>query len=104
MKMLAVLFSLVFVGSALAQSGTAGNPNFDRANDWRSGKPNVLTIDSEDVAFDGSPVEVSFTLNGGPAEVHLAVYSRTPIPSTMARLLAKVAWAIPCCAPPGSTP
>ena len=80
MKMLSVLFSLVFVGSALAQSGTAGNPNFDRANDWRSGMPNVLTIDSQDVAFDGGSVEVPFTLNGGPAEVHLAVYSRDANP------------------------
>ena len=80
MKMLSVLFSLIFVGTALAQSGTAGNPNFDRANDWRSGKPNVLTIDSRDVSFDGSPVEVPFTLNGGPAEVHLAVYSRDANP------------------------
>ena len=80
MKMLSVLFSLVFVGSALAQSGTAGNPNFDRANDWRSGMPNVLTIDSEDVAFDGGSVEVPFTLNGGPAEVHLAVYSQDANP------------------------
>ena len=80
MKMLSVLFSLVFVGSALAQSGTAGNPNFDRANDWRSGMPNVLTIDSEDVAFDGGSVEVPFTLNGAPAEVHLAVYSRDANP------------------------
>ena len=80
MKMLSVLFSLVFVGTALAQSGTAGNPNFDRANDWRSGKPNVLTIDSRDVSFDGGPVELPFTLNGGPAEVHLAVYSRDANP------------------------
>ena len=80
MKMLSVLFSLVFVGSALAQSGTAGNPNFDRANDWRSGMPNVLTIDSRDVAFDGGSVEVPFTLNGAPAEVHLAVYSRDANP------------------------
>ena len=80
MKLLSVLFSLVFVGTALAQSGTAGNPNFDRANDWRSGSPNVLTIDSRDVSFDGSPVEVPFTLNGGPAEVHLAVYSRDADP------------------------
>ena len=64
-----------------------------------------LTIDSQDVAFDGGSVEVPFTLNGGPAEVHLAVYSRgTPIPSTMARRLAKAVWAMPCCAPLGSTP
>ena len=104
MKMLSVLFSLVFVGSALAQSGTAGNPNFDRANDWRSGMPNVLTIDSEDVAFDGGSVEVPFTLNGGPAEVHLAVYSRDANPQYDGAAFGEGAWAMPCCAPPGSTP
>ena len=79
-KLLAVILSLAFVGTALAQSGTAGDPNFDRANDWRSGMPNVLTVDTRDVAFDGGAVDIPFTLNGGPAEVYLAVYSKDANP------------------------
>ena len=83
MKTLTVLFaSLLLAGTALAQQNRYGDPDFDRASDWRSGMPNMLKVSAGNVnhEFDGSPVEISFTLDGGPAEVYLAVYSKDANP------------------------
>jgi flagellar hook assembly protein FlgD len=77
-----IIASLVLAGAALAQSTQYGDPNFDRQRDWRSGMPNVLRVSAGNVnhAMDGSPVQIPFTLDGGPAEVYLAVYSKDANP------------------------
>ena len=81
-KLTALIVVLLFAGAAFAQSNRYGDPNFDRERDWRSGMPNVLKVSAGNVnyQFDGNPVEVSFTLDGGPAEVFLAVYSKDANP------------------------
>ena len=79
---LAVLASLLLAGAALAQSNSYGDPNFNRQSDWRSGMPNVLKVVAGNVnyQFDGTAAEIPFTLDGGPAEVYLAVYSKDANP------------------------
>lgn len=76
--LVAFALSAVLAGSAMAQQNNSGNPNFDRQSDWRSGMPNVLTLSAgaAQYSFDGSAAEIAFALNGGPAEVVLAVYSK----------------------------
>lgn len=63
--------------AALAQTTRYGDPNFVRQDDWRSGWPEILTIDVSDVGgFDGTSAEIPFTLEGSGATVWLAVYTR----------------------------
>ncbi|MEW6750440.1 MAG: FlgD immunoglobulin-like domain containing protein [Candidatus Latescibacterota bacterium] len=78
----ALIATLVLAGAASAQSTAYGDPNFNRASDWRSGMPNVLKVVAGNVnyQFGGTAAEIPFTLDGGPAEVYLAVYSRDANP------------------------
>jgi flagellar hook assembly protein FlgD len=83
MKTLTALGAAVLLaGAALAQQNQYGDPSFSRESDWRSGRPNVLRVVAGNVnhSFNGSPVEIAFTLDGGPAEVYLAVYSKDANP------------------------
>ena len=63
---------------ASSQTTRWGDPNFVRETDWRSGMPVVLTVTSQDVGyeFDGTPLQVPFTISGTQANVWLAVYTK----------------------------
>jgi hypothetical protein len=81
----ALCLLLIFGGTVFAQTTRYGDPNFDRATDWDSGWPTVLNLTSgnvDGVKFDGSPVEISFTISGEVpgATVWLAVYSENANP------------------------
>jgi flagellar hook assembly protein FlgD len=79
---IALFATLLLTGAALAQSNSYGDPNFNRQSDWRSGMPNVLKVVAGNVnyQFDGTTAAIPFTLDGGPAEVYLAVYSKDANP------------------------
>jgi len=73
---------LLLASAAIAQQNPYGDPNFNRQTDWRSGWPKVLRVVAGNVnyQFDGTVAEIPFTLDGGPAEVYLAVYSKDANP------------------------
>ena len=66
-KLLSLACVLVLCGAAWGQSTQYGDPNFDRATDWRSGQPNILTLSSGDAfyEFGGSPWSCLSTWTGG---------------------------------------
>lgn len=71
---------LFLAGTASAQFLHAGNPDVTSLSDMTSGgAPTVLKIeglsDFPDYAFDGSDLEVNFTLEGSGATVWLIVYT-----------------------------
>ena len=71
---------LLLAGTASAQFLHAGNPDVTSLSDMSSGgPPTVLKIeglsDFPDYAFDGSDLDVSFTLEGSGATVWLFVYT-----------------------------
>ncbi len=82
---LALAAGLIMAGSALAQTVSYGDPNVtsnnpaDNADHWRMGQPLVnLQIATQDVKyeFDGSRLNIPFTLNGSRATVYLVVYTK----------------------------
>lgn len=72
------IFLLAAVPAA-AQFLHIGNPDLQLSDMTSGGKPATLTIDGlgeiADYAFDGSPLEVPFNLNGSGATVWLIVYT-----------------------------
>ncbi len=79
----ALTLCLGLAGTALAQTTRYGDPNFVREEDWQSGMPTVLRLQTaEEVGheFDGNPVEIPFTITGTRARVWLAVYSKDANP------------------------
>ena len=79
----ALTLCLGLAGTALAQTTRYGDPNFVRENDWQSGMPTVLRLETaEEVGheFDGTTVEIPFTITGTRARVWLAVYSKDANP------------------------
>ena len=81
--LIALALTLTLAGMAYADSIPVGDPNWDRAVDWRSGMPVVLTVgvdESVPYDFSGDPLYVPFTLDGSQAMVYLAVYSKDANP------------------------
>jgi len=70
---------VIGAGSANAQFLHIGDPDLQLPDMTSGGKPTTLTItgfsDITDYAFDGSALEVPFTLNGTGATVWLIVYT-----------------------------
>jgi hypothetical protein len=71
---------LFLAGTASAQFVHAGNPDVTALADMTSGSaPTVLEIQGlsniEDYAFDGSDLEIPFTLSGSGAKVWLIIYT-----------------------------
>ncbi len=79
----ALALCLGLAGTVLAQTTRYGDPNFVRQNDWQSGMPTVLRLSTTAEVgheFDGTPVEIPFTITGTRARVWLAVYSKDANP------------------------
>ena len=78
-KAILLLCSLGMVGTAVANDFGQSNPDWTSLEDhWRGGSPTVLKLSTQDVnhTFDGSAVEIPFTIEGVPtAMVYLAVYT-----------------------------
>jgi len=71
--------AVIFVGAASAQFLHIGDADLQLADMTSGGKPTTLTIsglsDITNYAFDGSTLDVPFTLNGTGATVWLIVYT-----------------------------
>jgi hypothetical protein len=70
---------LLGVGAASAQFLHIGNPDLQLPDMTSGGKPTVMTIDGltdiGDYAFDGSDLEIPFSLDGSGATVWLIIYT-----------------------------
>jgi flagellar hook assembly protein FlgD len=76
--LVAGLATCALTGAAVAQTTSYGDPNFDITSDWKSGMPTVLTVSATDQGyeFDGTPLDIPFTISGSRATVYLAVYTK----------------------------
>ena len=87
-KAMILLLCSGLVGTAAANDFGQSNPDWTSLEDhWRGGSPTVLKLSTQDVnhTFDGSAVEIPFTIEGVPtAMVYLAVYTLDANPSTAA--------------------
>ena len=79
MKKAILLLCSGLVGTAAANDFGQSNPDWQGFDvHWKGGAPTVLKLSTQDMnhTFDGSPVEIPFTIEGVPtAMVYLAVYT-----------------------------